>query len=192
MAEISPVQVCHLRRICKSRHMLSFLGIRLELDRLYIWPIVPMADCENSRCWVLPIVYWISHIWRFDYGHNYNKVAQLRPPVRKMVTGSINWVQDNRILSFYHFSYWKLHTHDKKCLETRNVYRGGEKEGNFIRFYYHIQSKPGIMIVGPTRIAWSKTDASLSAWTVIKDRYRAEPWIVLHGWPIEPMARWIR
>ena len=36
-------------------------------------------------------------------------------------------------------------------------------------------------------------DTSLSAWTVIKeDRYRAEPWIVLHGWPLEPMARWIQ
>ena len=34
---------------------------------------------------------------------------------------------------------------------------------------------------------------SLSAWTVIKDIYRAEPWIVLHGWSrIEPMARWIQ
>ena len=26
----------------------------------------------------------------------------------------------------------------------------------------------------------------------LKDRCRAEPWIVLHGWPIEPMARWIQ
>ena len=33
---------------------------------------------------------------------------------------------------------------------------------------------------------------SLSAWTVIKDIYRAEPWIVLHRWPVEPMARWIQ
>src|SRR6218665_3947817 len=41
--------------------------------------------------------------------------------------------------SFYHFAYSKLHTDDKKCL----VYRGGGKEGQFIRFYYHIQSRPG-------------------------------------------------
>jgi len=25
----------------------------------------------------------------------------------------------------------------------------------------------------------------------IKDRYHTEPWVVLHGWPIEPMAMWI-
>jgi len=48
----------------------------------------------------------ISHIWLFDYDHNYIKVAQLRPPVMKMVTGSINSVNGNRILSsFYHFVY---------------------------------------------------------------------------------------
>jgi len=27
---------------------------------------------------------------------------------------------------------------------------------------------------------------------LIKDRYHAEPWIVLHGWPIGLMSRWIR
>ena len=37
-------------------------------------------------------------MWRFDYEHNYIKVAQLRPPVTKMVIGSINWAQGNRIL----------------------------------------------------------------------------------------------
>ena len=34
----------------------------LELDQLQIYPIVPIADCQNSwwwgRLWVLPIVYW--------------------------------------------------------------------------------------------------------------------------------------
>ena len=45
-------------------------------------------------------------MWRFDYEHNYIKVAQLRPPVTKMVIGSINWAQGNRIMSsFYHFAY---------------------------------------------------------------------------------------
>src|SRR6218665_2729690 len=29
-------------------------------------------------------------MWRFDYEHNYLKVAQLRPPVTKMVIGSIS------------------------------------------------------------------------------------------------------
>src|SRR6218665_3172490 len=32
-------------------------------------------------------------MWRFDYEHNYIKVAQLRPPVTKMVIDSINWAQ---------------------------------------------------------------------------------------------------
>ena len=41
-------------------------------------------------------------------------------------------------------------------------------------------------------LASSDIDTSLTSWTVIKGRYRAEPWIVLHGWPIEPMARWIQ
>ena len=36
-----------------------------------------------------------------------------------------------------------------------------------------------------------QTDPSLSA-SVIKDIYHTEPWIVLQGWPIEPMARWIQ
>ena len=57
-----------------------------------------MADCPNcensrGRCWVLPIVYPISQMWRFDYEHNYIKVAQLRPPVTKIVIGSINWAR---------------------------------------------------------------------------------------------------
>src|SRR6218665_3623189 len=65
-------------------------------------------------------------VYNRDYEHNYIKVAQLRPPVTKMVIGSINWAQGNRIMSsFYHFAYLKLHTDDKKCL----VYRGGGKEG---------------------------------------------------------------
>src|SRR6218665_327106 len=34
------------------------------------------------------------------------KVAQLWPPVTKMVIGSTNWAQGNRIMSsFYHFAY---------------------------------------------------------------------------------------
>ena len=41
-------------------------------------------------------------------------------------------------------------------------------------------------------LALSQKDTSLSAWTVIKGRYHAEPLIVLHGWPIEPMAKWIQ
>ena len=41
-------------------------------------------------------------------------------------------------------------------------------------------------------LASSQIDNSLSAWTVIKDWYRAEPWIVLHRWPIEPMGKWIQ
>ena len=32
-------------------------------------------------------------MWRFDYEHNYIKVPHLRPPVTKMVIGSINWAQ---------------------------------------------------------------------------------------------------
>src|SRR6218665_1803269 len=43
-------------------------------------------------------------MWRFvgfDYEHNYVKVAQLRPPVTKMVIGSINWAQGNRIMSSF-------------------------------------------------------------------------------------------
>ena len=136
---------------------------RFDYEHSYIraWPLAHLPDCPDfllSRLWeqllvrpiVLPIVYWISHIWRFDYEHNYIKIAQLPPPVTKMVIGSINWAQGNRITgmsSFYHFAYWKLHTDDKKCL----VYRDGGMEGQFIRFYHHIQSRPGTMIVGPTR-----------------------------------------
>src|SRR6218665_1170516 len=60
-------------------------------------------DCENSRCLgrcsVLPIVYRISQMWRFDYEHNYIKVVQLRPLVMKIVIGSIKWAQGNRIMS---------------------------------------------------------------------------------------------
>ena len=79
-----------------------------------------------GQMWVLPIVFWISYIWRFYYEHNYLKVVQLLPAVTKMVIGSINWAQGNRIMSsFHHFAYWKLHTDDMKCL----VYRGGGKEG---------------------------------------------------------------
>jgi len=45
-------------------------------------------------------------MWHFDYEHNYMKVAQLDQPVTKMVIGSINWAQGNRIMSsFYHFAY---------------------------------------------------------------------------------------
>jgi len=45
-------------------------------------------------------------MWRFDYEHNYIKVVQLRPPVTKIVIGSINWAQDNRIMSsLYLFAY---------------------------------------------------------------------------------------
>src|SRR6218665_3751619 len=44
-------------------------------------------------------------MWRFDYEHNHLQVAQLRPSVTKMVIGSINWAQGNRIMSsFYHFA----------------------------------------------------------------------------------------
>jgi len=75
-------------------------------------------------------------------------ISKLRPPVTKMVTGSINSVNGNRILcSFYHFACLKLYNDDEKCL----VYKGGGKEGHFIIAYYRIQSRPGIMIVGPTR-----------------------------------------
>jgi len=35
--------------------------------------------------------------------------------------------------------------HLLKCL----VYRGGGKEGQFIKVNYHIQSRHGIMIIGP-------------------------------------------
>ena len=42
---------------------------------------------------MLPIVYPISQMWQFDYEHNYVKVVQLRPPVTKMVIGSINWAR---------------------------------------------------------------------------------------------------
>src|SRR6218665_3980182 len=83
-------------------------------------------DCENSRCLgrcsVLPIVYPISQMWRFDYEHNYIKVVQLRPPVTKMVIGSINWAQGNRIMSSLPI---------ENCIPmTRNALsRGGGKEG---------------------------------------------------------------
>ena len=217
-------------------HLSHYLWTLLELDRWHIYPIVYCPDCEDSRwwhrLWALPIVYWISHIWRFYYEHNYIKVAQLRPTVTKMVTGSINWVNGNRILfSLYHSAYWKLHNDDKKCL----VCRGVGKEGQVIRVYYHVQSRPGIMVVMPHQSlnssAWvsgpvsSRTDTSQrlnnTAWVIglvqrgkmvwshqrqiplawpvlrgllarsnkliekgpdIKDRYRFEPCIVLHGW----------
>ena len=55
---------------------------------------------------MLLIVYPISQMWRFDYEHNYIQVAQLRPPVTKMVIGSINSAQGNRIMSSSnHFAY---------------------------------------------------------------------------------------
>ena len=60
-------------------------------------PMLSVTDCLPNR---------LSQMWRFDYEHNYIKVAQLRPPVTKMVIGSINWAQGNRIMSsFYHFAY---------------------------------------------------------------------------------------
>ncbi len=37
------------------------------------------------------------------------------------------------------------------CLLKCLVYRGGGKEGQFIKVNYHIQSSHGIMIIGPTR-----------------------------------------
>ena len=82
-----------------------------------------LTDGTFTRLWeqpiVRPIVYWISHIWRYDHEHNYIKIEQLRPPVMKMVTGSINSVHGNQFcLLFYHFSYWKLHT---ELPMTRNV-----------------------------------------------------------------------
>src|SRR6218665_827019 len=40
-------------------------------------------------------------MWHFDYERNYIKVAQLHPPVMKMVIGSINWAQGNRIMSSF-------------------------------------------------------------------------------------------
>src|SRR6218665_3164896 len=84
-----------------------------------------MADCENSRCLVLPIVYPISQLWRFDYEHNYLKVAQLRPPVTKMVIGSINWAQGNRIMSsFYHFSHSFIHSGYLYSAPSRKLLRG--------------------------------------------------------------------
>ena len=123
-------------------------------------------DCENSRCWgrcwVLPIVHPISHTWRFGYEHNYIKDAQLRPPVTKMVIGSINWAQGTRIMSsFYHFAYWKLHTNDKKCL----VFPVGRRANNITTF------NPGrgqwlLVQQGNRRTAWSKTYTLLKAWTV--------------------------
>src|SRR6218665_3721134 len=52
----------------------------------------PMLSVTN----VYPI--GLSQMWQFDYEHNYIKVAQLRPPATKIVIGSINWAQGNRIL----------------------------------------------------------------------------------------------
>jgi len=36
------------------------------------------------------------------------------------------------------------------CLLKCLVYRGGRKEGQFIKVNYHIHSRQGIMIIGPT------------------------------------------
>jgi len=76
------------------------------------WPnahLLDCPDCQLFRLWEQPIVsvtdwiltYWIRHIWRFDYEHNYIKVAQLHPPVTEMVTGSINSLYGNQILSSF-------------------------------------------------------------------------------------------
>ena len=64
------------------------------------------------------------------------------------------------------------------CLQKCLVYCGGGKESQFINVNYHIQSRHGIMIICPTA-------------GLIKDRYLAGTLnsTVLHGWPIEPMAR---
>src|SRR6218665_2050459 len=86
--------------------------VRLHLTGFdLIYSMADCPNCENSRCLgrcrVLPIVYPISQMWRFDYEHNYIKVAQLRPPDTKMVISSINWAQGNRIMpssSFYDFA----------------------------------------------------------------------------------------
>jgi len=37
------------------------------------------------------------------------------------------------------------------CLLKCLVYRGGGMEGQFIKVNYHIQSRHGIMIIGPAR-----------------------------------------
>ena len=64
-------------------------------------PMLSVTDCLPNK----PNVAIVGFV-EFDYEHNYIKVAQLRPPVTKMVIGSINWAQGNRIMSsFYHFAY---------------------------------------------------------------------------------------
>src|SRR6218665_2239015 len=64
----------------------------------------------------------LSQMWQFDYEHNYIKVAQLRPPVTKIVIGSINWAQGNQIMSsFYHFENCILMT--RNALSTEAVGR---------------------------------------------------------------------
>ena len=45
---------------------------------------------------------------RFDYEHNCIKVEQLRPPVTRMVTSSINWLHGNRIFVFLAFCLLKI------------------------------------------------------------------------------------
>src|SRR6218665_1018887 len=77
----------------------------VTFSRLFRWPIVPIVrttDVEaDVECYRLS-----TQMAKFDYEHNYIKVAQLRPPVTKVVIGSINWAQGNRIMSsFYHFAY---------------------------------------------------------------------------------------
>jgi len=66
----------YLQDLCCTR------VFRVELD-CTMKLIVPMADCpdcENSRCWVLPIVCWISQMWWFNYEHNYINIT---PVLRK-------------------------------------------------------------------------------------------------------------
>ena len=52
----------------------------------------------------------MSRFVGFDYEHNYIKGAQLRPPVTKMVIGSINnyCAQGNRIVFLLSFCLLKI------------------------------------------------------------------------------------
>ena len=121
----------HKHGLHRSRSMLSFKTTS-TIVHSRASPMLHLADCSDGQLWEQPMMRLMLSVT--DCLPNKPNVAiwlwtqlyQSCPPITKMVIGSINWAQGNRIMSsFYHFAYWKLHTDDKKCL----FYRGGGKEG---------------------------------------------------------------
>src|SRR6218665_2108675 len=100
-------------------------------------PMLSVTDCLQT-----------SQMWQFDYEHNYIKVAQLHPPVTKMVIGSIGHKVIVLCLPFIILLIENCIRMTRNALSIEAV---GRRANNVLLNYYHIQSRPETMIVGPTR-----------------------------------------